>query len=126
MGDETVSVGNILAKTTPDLLRLQQELIDAVTPYTAPTGTAAAFVTTPQDPDIIPELIPYVAEFVPAHSGDHFVPHVSIGIGTTDLLTSMGAAPFDDFTFSPVGASIYHLGNYGTAMKKLHSVPLKH
>jgi len=126
MGDETVSVGNILAKTTPDLLRLQQELIDAVTPYTAPTGTAAAFVTTPQDPDIIPELIPYVAEFVPAHSGDHFVPHVSIGIGTTDLLTSMGAAPFDDFTFSPVGASIYHLGNYGTAMKKLHSIPLKH
>jgi hypothetical protein len=125
MGNETVSVGNILAKTTPDLLRLQQELIDAVTPYTAPTGTAAAFVTTPQDPNIVPELIPYVAEFVPAHSGDHFLPHVSIGIGPTDLLTSMGAAPFDDFTFSPVGASIYHLGNYGTAMKKLHSIPLK-
>jgi hypothetical protein len=126
IGDETVSVGNILVKTTPDLLRLQQELIDAVTPFTAPTGTAAAFVTTPQDPDIVPELIPYVAEFVPAHSGDHFVPHVSIGIGTTDLLNTMGAAPFEDFTFSPVGASVYHLGNYGTAMTKLHSIPLKH
>jgi hypothetical protein len=125
IGDDTVSVGNILVKTTPDLLRLQQELIEAVTPFTAPTGTAAAFVTTPQDPDIVPELIPYVAEFVPAHSGDHFVPHVSIGVGTTDSLTGMGAAPFDDFTFSPVGASVYHLGNYGTAMKRLHAVPLK-
>ena len=124
MGGEMVSVGNILVKTTPDLLRLQQELIDAVTPFTAPTGTAVAFVTTPQDPDIVPELIPYVAEFVPAHSGEHFVPHVSIGVGTTDFMNSMASAPFDDFTFSPVGASIYHLGNYGTAMTKLHSIPL--
>jgi len=126
MGDQTVSVGNILVKTTPDLLRLQQELIDAVTPFTSPKGTSAAFVTTPQDPDIVPELIPYVAEFVLAHSGKHFVPHVSIGVGATDLLDKMGAAPFHDFTFSPVGASIYHLGNYGTAMNKLHSISLKH
>ena len=35
-------------------------------------------------------------------------------------------APFDDFTFSPAGASVYHLGEYGTAMEKLHSVPLPH
>lgn len=124
VGNETVSVGNILVKTTPDLLRLQGKLIEAVTPFTVPTGTAAAFATTPQDPDIVPELITYVADFVPAHSGDHFVPHVSIGIGTTDSLNAMGTAPFDDFTFSPAGASVYHLGNYGTAMKKLHSVPL--
>jgi hypothetical protein len=26
---------------------------------------------------------------------------------------------------SPVGASVYHLGNYGTAMVKLHSFKLK-
>jgi hypothetical protein len=38
----------------------------------------------------------------------------------------MLAAPFNNFTFSPVGASVYHLGNYGTAMTKLHSIPLKH
>ena len=126
VGNETVSVGNILIKPTPDLLRLQQELIDAVKPFEAPTGTAAAFVTTPQDPDIVPQLLPYVAEFVPKHSGDHYVPHVSIGVGVTDFLNSMAATPFDNFTFSPVGASVYHLGNYGTAMKKLHSIPLKH
>jgi hypothetical protein len=125
MGGEMVSVGNILVKTTPDLLRLQQELIDAVKPFEAATGTAAAYVTTPQDPDIVPELIPYVAEFVPAHSGDHYVPHVSIGVGTTELMNTMAAAPFDDFTFSPVGASVYHLGNYGTAAEKLHAIPVK-
>jgi hypothetical protein len=124
--DKGIGLGGIVIKPTADLLRLQQELIEAVTPFTVPTGTAAAFVTTPQDPDIVAPLIPYVAEFVPKHSGDHYAPHVTIGIGTTDFLNSMVAAPFEDFSFSPVGASVYHLGNYGTAMKKLHSIPLKH
>ena len=123
--DKAIGLGGIVIKPTADLLRLQQALIDAVTPFTVPTGTAAAFVTTPQDPDIVPLLIPYVAEFVPEHSGDHYAPHVTIGIGTIAFLNSMVAAPFDDFTFSPVGASVYHLGNYGTAMTKLHSIPLK-
>ncbi|HTV04523.1 MAG TPA: hypothetical protein VME86_04080 [Acidobacteriaceae bacterium] len=120
-----VGLGGIVIKPTPDLLRLQQKLIDAVKPFTAPTGTAAAFVTTAQDPDIIPQAIQYIGAFVPDHSGDHYAPHVTIGIGLIDFLDKMVAAPFDNFTFSPVGASVYHLGNYGTAMKKLHAVKLK-
>jgi hypothetical protein len=125
IGNETVGVGNILVTPTPDLLRLQQELADAIKPFEAPTGTSAAFVTTPQAPHISEDLIHYVSVFVPDHSGDHYVPHVSIGVGATDFLKTMSSAPFDDFTFSPAAASVYHLGEYGTAMKKLHSVPLK-
>ncbi len=124
MGDVIVGVGNILIKPTPELLRLQQELADAIKPFEVPTGTAAAFVTTPQAPHISEDLIHYVSVFVPDHSGDNFVPHVSIGVGTTDFLKTFSSAPFNDFTFSPAGASVYHLGEYGTAMKKLHSVPL--
>jgi hypothetical protein len=124
--DKAIGLGGIVIKPTADLLRLQQALIDAVASFTVPTGTAAAFVTTPQDPDIVPQLLPYIAEFVPKHTGDHYAPHVTIGIGTIDFLNGMVAAPFEDFTFSPVGASVYHLGNYGTAMRKLHSIPLKH
>jgi hypothetical protein len=120
-----IGLGGIVIKPTPDLLRLQQKLIDAVKPFTVPTGTAAAFVTTPQDPDIIPQAIQYIAAFIPEHSGDHYAPHVTIGIGLIDFLDKMLAAPFEDFTFSPVGASVYHLGNYGTAMTKLHPIPLK-
>jgi hypothetical protein len=125
MGDEIVGVGNILVKPTPELLKLQQELADAIKPFEAPTGTAAAFVTTPQAPNISADLIQYVSVFVPDHSGDYYVPHVSIGVGTIDFLTTFGSKPFDDFTFSPAAASVYHLGEYGTAMKQLHSVPLK-
>jgi hypothetical protein len=120
-----LGLGGIVIEPTADLLRLQKELIDAVAPFTAPSGTAAAFVTTPEDPDIVPALIPYVAGFVPDHSGDHYVPHVTTGIGTVEYLDTLLAAPFDTFTFSPVGASVYHLGNYGTAMTKLHSFKLR-
>jgi hypothetical protein len=31
----------------------------------------------------------------------------------------MLAEPFDAFTFSPAGASVYQLGNFGTARKEL-------
>jgi hypothetical protein len=116
--------GVIVSEPTPDLLRVQQELIDEITPFTAPTGTAAAYVTTPQDPNILQAVIDYVTAFVPEHSGDKYMPHVSIGVGSVEFLQAMLAAPFDTFTFSPVGASVYHLGNYGTAMKQLHSFKL--
>ena len=45
-----IGLGGIVVEPTDDLLRLQQELIDAVAPFTEKTGTAAAFVTTPEDP----------------------------------------------------------------------------
>jgi len=120
-----IGLAGIVIEPTSDLLRLQRELIDGVAPFTAPTGTAAAYVTTPQDPNILEAVIQYVKVFVPEHSGDHYSPHVTIGIGTLDFLDEMLAAPFDTFTFSPVGASVYHLGNYGTAMTKLHSFNLE-
>ena len=94
-------------------------------PFIAPTGTAAAYVTTPQDPDILAPVIEYVRVFVPEHSGEKYSPHVTTGIGTVEHLDALLAAPFDAFSFAPVGASVYHLGNYGTAMTKLHSFKLK-
>jgi hypothetical protein len=120
-----IGLGGIVIEPTPELLELQQKLIDAAAPFEAPTGTAAAFVTTPEDPDIVAPLIDYVRVFVPEHSGEHFFPHVTIGLGTVGYLDKLLAEPFTPFTFSTVGASIYHLGNYGTAMVKLHSVPVK-
>jgi hypothetical protein len=47
-----IGLGGIVVKPTPDLRRLQQQLIDAVGPFTVKTATAAAFYTTPAEPDI--------------------------------------------------------------------------
>jgi 2'-5' RNA ligase len=110
---------------TDDLIRFQQKLIDAVAPFTVETGTAAAFVTNPEDPDINQPTIDYVAHYVPASSGAKFEPHVTIGVAPPDDLKKMVAEPFDAFTFSPSALSVYQLGNFGTARKKLKAWELR-
>src|SRR4029077_10367019 len=117
-----IGLAGIVVEPTDDLLRLQQKLIDAVAPFTAETGAAAAFVTTPKDPDINKPTIDYVATFVPKASGKDFNPHVTVGIASQDYLKKMLAEPFDVFTFSPASASVYQLGNFGTARKELKAV----
>src|SRR5215475_4500241 len=114
-----LGLAGIVIEPTDDLLRYQQKLIDAVAPFTVETGTAAAFVTTQEDPEINQPTIDYVATFVPDASGTKFNPHVTIGIATQDYLKQMLDEKFEAFTFSPVGVSVYHLGNFGTARKKL-------
>ncbi|WP_262967379.1 hypothetical protein [Methylobacter psychrophilus] len=119
-------LGGIVIEPTENLLKLQQELINAVAPYTVNTGTATAFATEPENTDIQSALIDYVTVFVPKYTGTHFNPHVTIGVAFQDDLKKMLAEPFDTFTFSPAGASVYQLGSYGTAMKKLHAWSLTH
>jgi hypothetical protein len=40
-------------------------------------------------------------------------------VGHLDFIEKMKAAPFDDFKFKVVGAAVFHLGNDGTAQKRL-------
>lgn len=117
-----VGLAGIVIQPTPDLLRLQQELIDAAGPYTVKTATAAAFYTAPVEPDIAPAVIDYIADFH-NHVGKNFSPHVTIGLGLAVFLDAMLAAPFAAFTFSPVSASVYQFGNYGAARNRLKSFP---
>ena len=120
-----IGLAGIVVEPTDDLLRLQQELIDAVASFTENTGTASAYVTTPEDPEINQPTIDYVAAFVPEATGKMFNPHVTIGLASQDYLKEMLAEPFDVFTFSPAGASVYQLGNFGTARKELKAWDFK-
>lgn len=122
----TLGLSGIVMEPTPELIKLQQELVDAVAPFTAPNATAAAFFTTPETPDIKRALIDYIAGFVPEHTGKDYSPHVSTGLATREYLDKMLAEPFEAFTFSPASASVYQLGDYGTAAKKLMELDLKH
>ena len=120
-----LGLSGIVVETTPKLVELQQDLIDAVAPYTVASGTAAAFVTSPADPEINEATLHYVADYVPEHSGDHLLLHVTTGLGPVDYLDKMVAEPFQAFTFSPMGASVFHLGNYGTAQAKLKELKVR-
>lgn len=120
-----LGLSGIVAAPTPELLKLQQELADAVAPFTVPTGTAAAFVTTPEAPGIMQATIDYIAGFVPEHTGAKYSPHVTTGLATREYLDKMLAEPFKPFTFSPASLSVYQLAEYGTAAKKLKELELK-
>ena len=122
--DKDLGLSGIVVKPTPALLKLEQEVIDAVTPFTVETGTSSAFVTG-DVPEINPLLITYVSDFVPKHSGTNYEPHVTTGLAPREYLDKMLKEPFKAFTFSPAGAAVYHLGHYGTAAKKLHEFKLK-
>ena len=121
-----IGVAGIVVEPTDDLLRLQQKLIDAVAPYTEKSGTAAAFMSTEDGHDIQEFLIDYVANFITIAAGKKFNPHVTTGVATETYLNEMLAEPFEAFTFSPVGASVYQLGSFGTARKELKALTSAH
>lgn len=114
-----LGLSGIVARPTPELLKLQEDIVAAVAPFTVETGDSSAFFTTPDDPVIDPFLIHYVSTFVPENTGEHFSPHVSTGLAPRTYLDKLLAEPFEPFTFSPAGAAVYQLGQFGTAAKKL-------
>lgn len=117
-----VGLAGIVVEPTEDLHRLQDELIAAVRPYTVEAGTPAAFFSDAGGRDIQRSLIDYVTHFVSDAAGEHFNPHVTIGVGTETYLNEMLAEPFPTFTFSVAGASVYQLGSFGTARKELRAL----
>jgi 2'-5' RNA ligase superfamily len=115
----TTGVAGICAKPTPEILKLQADVIAAVKPYMVETGPIGAFTASHDDAATDAGLIQYVSTYAQKMSGENFNPHVSTGVAPKEYLDKMLAEPFESFTFSPAGAAVYQLGPYGTAAKKL-------
>jgi phosphoserine phosphatase len=120
-----VGVAGICAKPTPEIIKLQADIIAAVKPFTVETGPIGAFTAPHDDPATDAAIIQYVSTFVPKMSSGNFNPHVSTGVAPREYLDKMLAEPFEPFTFSPAGAAVYQLGPFGTAAKKLKEWDLK-
>lgn len=110
-----VAVTVYVVERTPQLMSLHEAIIKAVEPFSVSGGTGAAFVGT----NINAETIGWVEDFIPKSSGANYIPHVTLGIAKQDFANELKAKPFTQFTFSPIGAAVYHLGDFGTAAKKL-------
>jgi len=115
----SLGLAGIVVEPTPDMLRLQQKLIDAVAPYTSDKGTAAAFVPRTDVGSLAPGLVEYVTDFVPKSSGKNYNPHVTVGLGTREFFQKLKAEPFKAFTFKARSVSVYQLGDFGTAQTLL-------
>jgi hypothetical protein len=120
-----LGVAGICAKPTPELLKLQADIIAAARPFNLKGGPIGAFTAGHDDPAIDAAIVQYVSTFEQIGADAKFNPHVSTGTAPTDYLDKMIAEPFEPFTFSPAGAAVYRLGPYGTAAKKLKEWDLK-
>lgn len=120
-----LGVAGIVAKVTPELRKLQAEIIAAAMPFNLRGGPIGAFTAPHDNPATDAALIDYVSKFEQIGAGEHFNPHVSTGNAPIVYLDQMIAEPFASFTFSPQGAAVYQLGPFGTAVKKLNQWDLK-
>jgi hypothetical protein len=114
-----LGVAGICAKPTPEIVKLQADVIAAAKAFMQETATIGAFTAPHDNPAIDAAIIDYVSTFVPKMSGANFNPHVSTGNAPTTYLDQMLAEPFANFTFSPAGAAVFQLGPFGTAAKQL-------
>ncbi len=121
----TTGVAGICARPTPEIIKLQANIIAVMKPFVLETGPIGAFTAPHDDAATDAAIIQYVSTFVPKMSGKNFNPHVSTGVAPRDYLDKMLAEPFESFTFSPAGAAVYQLGPFGTAARQLKTWELK-
>ncbi len=120
-----VGLAGICARPSPEILKLQADIIAAAAPFMLKTATIAACTAPHDDPAMDVALIDYISNFVAKYAGDRFNPHVSTGVAPIAYLESMIAEPFEVFPFSPTGAAVYQLGPFGSAAKLLKQFQLK-
>jgi hypothetical protein len=117
----------LLVDVNAAVLDFQAKLVVAIQPFTESGGTAAAFVTDADEPDISQTIVDWVERFVPAQIGDgNYLPHLTVGVATFDDLKVIEAHSFEAFPVRPVSVAVYHLGNNGTARELLKEWPLSH
>lgn len=114
-----VGIAAVVVKPGKQVLDFQAKLIDALVPYVESGGTADAYVRTAAEPEINDATVEYIEVYVPQHSGDNYVAHVTVGIAKLDDLAVIEGESFAPLTFAASAVSVYQLGNNGTAAKKL-------
>ena len=114
-----IGLAGIVIAPSDELLALQEAVIEAVNRFARTGGDASAFVPDPSGTPFAPFLFQYVDTFVPARTGKKYNPHVTIGIAPIGWLENIEKRPFSIFTFGAKGIAVYHLGNFGTASRRL-------
>ena len=122
LADKDLRLVGIVIEPTEDLRRLQQRIIDAVAPFAVEQGTGDAFATRPDGGAISQRTVEYVNNFVGTRTGTNYNPHLTVGIGTRDFVDALKAEPFETFTVRAISVSLYQVGDYGVAQRKLYDL----
>jgi hypothetical protein len=108
-------------KPSPEVIDFQAKLIATVNPFVEPGGTAAAYVTDANDPEIDQSTLNFIEQYVPNHSGSNYIAHLTLGFAMLDDLKTIETEPFSEFDIHPAKIAVFHLGKNGTARKELKS-----
>jgi len=119
---ENLGLMGIVIAPTPDLVRVQAKAIEALQPFLVAKGTAEAFAPNADGSLVNQPTVDYVNGFIATRTGDNYHPHLTVGIGKLDFVEALKAEPFAAFPVSAVAISLYSLGNFGVARKKLHDL----
>jgi hypothetical protein len=112
---EGLAVAVLVVERTPELMRLHQEITDAVVPFSVGGGSPAAFA----DSKVAAGTVDWVETFVPKSSGKNYQPHITAGIAAEAFVAQLKAAPFTPFAFKADALAVFQLGYFGTATRKL-------
>jgi 2'-5' RNA ligase len=122
LADKDLRLVGIVIEPTEELRRLQQKVIDAVGPFAVEQGTGEAFAPRPDGQEINQLTVDYVNHFIGPRTGPNYHPHLTVGIGTGEFVDALKAEPFEVFTVWAVSVSLYQLGDYGVAQRKLNEL----
>lgn len=122
LASENLALVGIVIQPTPDLRQLQQSIIDAVGPFAVEQGTGEAFAPRLDGGAISQPTVDYVNNFVGPRTGTNYNPHLTVGIGTRDFVDALKAEPFQVFPVRPQSVSLYQIGDFGVAQRKLYDL----
>ena len=114
-----IGLAGIVVQSSEPLLGLQGRVIEGVGRFARTGGGEGAFVSDPSGMPFDPRLFAFVETYVQRRSGEHFNPHLTVGMAPLDWLEDQEAKPFDRFNFDIIRIAAYQLGNFGTASRRL-------
>lgn len=112
----------IVIEPTEDLRQLQRKIIDAIAPFAVEKGTGEALAPRPDGGAISQPTVDDVNNVVGPRTGMNEHPHLSVGLASRDFVDALKAEPFEAFSFRSVSVSLYQLGDYGVAQRKLYDL----
>jgi hypothetical protein len=114
-----IGLQGITIKPSDEILALQTKVIQAMAPFRKSGGDQAAFVPDPTGTPFDPLVFKYVDSFVEKQAGKNYNPHVTTGTAPLEWLKAREEDPFQSFEFGVNKLTVYQLGNFGTAAKRL-------
>jgi 2'-5' RNA ligase len=122
LADGDLRLAGIVIEPTEDMRWIQQKIINVVSPYAVERGTSEAFAPRPDGEAIGQPTVDYVNGFLSSRTGMNYYPHLTVGIGTGDFVDALKAESFETFTVRAVSVSLYQVGDYGVAQRKLYDL----